>query len=90
MSSVLKKADKLNLSLSLSGPLGTNFSEILIKIYRVSSKKMHLKMSSGKWRPFCFGLNVLIMPVSNNKHKSLLTPCSVELDFIAFYMHGFG
>ena len=22
-------------------------------------RKMHLKMSSGKWRPFCLGLNVL-------------------------------
>ena len=22
-------------------------------------KKMHLNMSSGKWRPFCFGLNML-------------------------------
>ena len=25
-----------------------------------SLKKMHLKMSSGKWRPFCLGLNVLM------------------------------
>ena len=24
------------------------------------SLKMHLKMSSGKWRPFCLGLNVLM------------------------------
>ena len=39
--------------------LGTNLSEILIQIYTFSFKKMHLKMSSGKWRPFCFGLNVL-------------------------------
>ena len=43
----------------LIGPLGTNFSEMLIEIYRVSFKKMHLKMSSAKWRPFCLGLNVL-------------------------------
>ena len=42
------------------GPLGTNFSEILIKIYTFSFKKMHLKMSSGKWRPFCLSLNVLM------------------------------
>ena len=41
------------------GPLGTNFSEILFEIYTFSFKKMHLKMSSAKWRPFCFGLNVL-------------------------------
>ena len=44
----------------LIGPLGTNFSEILNEIYTFSFKKMHLKMSSGKWRPFCLGLNVLI------------------------------
>ena len=43
----------------LIGPLGTNFSEILIEIYTFSFNKMHLKMSSGKWRPFCLGLNVL-------------------------------
>ena len=39
--------------------LGTNFSEILSEIHTFSFKKMHLKMSSGKWRPFCLGLNVL-------------------------------
>ena len=43
----------------LMGPLGTNFSEILIGIQIFSFKKMHLKMSSAKWRPFCLGLNVL-------------------------------
>ena len=43
----------------LIGPLGTNFSEILIKIHTFSFKIMRLKMSSGKWRPSCFGLNVL-------------------------------
>ena len=42
-----------------NGPLGTNFSEILIRIQTFSFKKMHLKMSSGKWRTFCLGLNVL-------------------------------
>ena len=31
-------------------PLGTNFSEILIETNTFSFKKMHLKMSSGKWR----------------------------------------
>ena len=40
--------------------LGTNFSEISLKIHLFSFKKMHLKMSSGKWRPFCLGLSVLI------------------------------
>ena len=36
-----------------------NLSEILIEIYTFSFKKMHLKMSSENWRPFCPGLNVL-------------------------------
>ena len=40
-------------------PLGTNFNEILIEIHTFSFKKMHFKMSSGKWRPSCLGLNVL-------------------------------
>ena len=39
--------------------LKTNFSEILSKIHAFSFKKMHLKMSSAKWLPFCLGLNVL-------------------------------
>ena len=43
----------------LIGPLKTNFSEIFIEIHKFSFTKMHLKMSSGKWRPFCPGLNVL-------------------------------
>ena len=43
----------------LMGPLRTNFSEIFSEIRSFSFKKMHLKMSSAKWRPFCFGLNVL-------------------------------
>ena len=45
----------------LIGPLGTNFNEILIDIHIFSVTKMHLKMSSGKWRPFCLGLNVLML-----------------------------
>ena len=48
-----------NAGILLIGPLGTNFSEIWIAIEEFSFKKMHLKISSGKWRPFCLGLNVL-------------------------------
>ena len=44
----------------LIGPLGTNFSEILIEILTFSFKKMRLKVSSAKRRPFCLGLNVLM------------------------------
>ena len=49
-----------NVGISSIGPLGTNFSEILIQIQTFSFTKMHLKMSSAKWRPFCPGLNELI------------------------------
>ena len=48
-----------NAGLLLIRTLGTNFSEILIKILTFSFKKRRLKVSSAKWRPFCRGLNVL-------------------------------
>ena len=47
-----------NAGIVLIGPLGTNISEILIEILTFSFKKMHFKMSSGKWRPSCLGLNL--------------------------------
>ena len=49
----------INDGIMLIGSLGTNFSEILIGNQTFSFKKMHLKMSSAKWRPFYLGLNVL-------------------------------
>ena len=48
-----------NAGILLIWPLETNFSEIFIEIHTFSFKTMHFKMSSGKWRPFCFDLNVL-------------------------------
>ena len=36
----------------LIGLLRTNFSEISIEILTFSFKKMRLKVSTGKWRPF--------------------------------------
>ena len=50
---------RTNAGVVLIGPLGRNFNEILIEICTFSFKEMHLKMSSGKWRPSCLGLNVL-------------------------------
>ena len=50
-----------NAGILLIGPIGTNFSEISIKIHPFSLKKMHLKMPFGKWRPFCLSLNLLII-----------------------------
>ena len=51
-----------NSGILLIWPLGTNFSEISIDIQAFSFKKIHFKMSSGKWRPFCLGFNVLSKP----------------------------
>ena len=48
-----------NAGILLIGPWGTNFSEILIGIQIFSFKKIHLKITSAKWRLFCLGLNVL-------------------------------
>ena len=48
-----------NTGILLIGPFGTNFSEISIEVLTFSIKKMRLKVSSMKRRPFCLGLNVL-------------------------------
>ena len=58
----------------LIGPLGTNFSEILIAILTFSLKKMRLEVSSGKWRPFCLGLNVLT-PKQLETHECIHEYC---------------
>ena len=42
-----------NTGLLSIGPLGTNFSEILIKIENFSFKEIASKISSAKWWPFC-------------------------------------
>ena len=55
-----------NAGLLLIGPLGTNFSEILIEILTFSFNKMRLKVSSAKRWPFCLGLNVLMRRHDNN------------------------
>ena len=52
-----------NAEILLIGPLETNFSENLIAIHTFSFKKM----SSGKWCPFCLGLNVLRLVRYTNK-----------------------
>ena len=57
-----------NAGILLMGPLGTNFSEILIQILIFSFKNMRLKASSAKLRPFCTGnneLNQMHHPVQN-------------------------
>ena len=70
----------INAGILFNGPLGTNFSEILVAINTFSFRKMHFKMSSQKWRSFCLSLNVLckhVLPVTTQQitcccsHKSI-------------------
>ena len=63
-----------NAGLLSIGSLRTYFNENLIKIQQFSLMKMHVKMSSAKWRPYCPGLNVLLW--------SLVTYASVKLETI--------
>ena len=66
----------------LIGPLGTNFSEILIKIYLFSFNKMHLKMSPGKWRPFCLSLNVLKQKPHKIEHIYMLYCTHLPIEYV--------
>ena len=75
----------INAGILLIGPLGTNFNEILIEIQTFSFRKIHLKMSSGKWRPFCLGLNVLKWYYANvGSQSGLIIFWSRVFDFISF------
>ena len=57
----------INAGILLIGPLWTNISEILTKYSIFLFKKMRLKVSSAKWRPFCLGLNVLSAIINARK-----------------------
>ena len=83
-----------NAGILLTGPLGTNVNEISIEIHAFSFKEFHLKMSSGKCRPFCLGLSVLtrlkscpkewLISFILNLHClhmiSMFTNCEIQLD----------
>ena len=43
----------------LIGPVVINFNDISIGVHTFSLKKIHFKMSSGKWRTFCLGLYMI-------------------------------
>ena len=75
-----------NAGILLIGPLGTNFSEILIEIQTFSLKKKRLKMSSAKCCSFCLGLNEFyrtylswIMPLTIIWRRSLIWPISENM-----------
>ena len=73
-----------NAVLLLIGPLGTNFSGMLIEIQTFSLKKIRLKMSSAKCCSFRLGLNEFITNAANNDSKvwHLLFMCYTHCDSI--------
>ena len=78
-----------NAEILLIGPLGTNFSEILIEILIFSYKKMLLKVLSAKWRPFCFCLSVLTLLRSTcKKHQNMCISQSLPLYYQVTSNHG--
>ena len=64
----------------LIGLLGTNFSEISIRIETFSFKKIHLKMSSAKWCPFCLGPN----RCKEMRSSFVCHPCAIPLLWFAW------
>ena len=50
---------RTNVAILSIRPYGTYFSEISLKIQKVSFTKMHLKRSSAKWQPLRLSLNML-------------------------------
>ena len=63
-----------NAGILSTGLFGATFSEILIEILTFSFRKMRSKVSSGKRRPSCLGLNVLIwISLNPNMDKQLHT-----------------
>ena len=76
-----------NAGILLIGPLGTNFSEILSEIHTFSFKKMHLKTSSAKWRPFfsrpqC--VKMLLKLVRWTDVWFILPRCTTDEKFLVF------
>ena len=76
-----------NAGVLLIGHLGTYFSEILTRIQTFLFKKIHMKMLSAKWRPFCLSLNVLSNddPVHPWHQKSNDFPLPVKLGEVYHY-----
>ena len=64
-----------NAAILIIRTLGIHFIEIFIKIHTFWLKKMHLNMSSVKWRPFCLGLNVLKRDCNVKATSSFIDLC---------------
>ena len=76
-----------NAGILLIGPLGTNFSEISIEIQIFCLKKIHLKKSSAKCRPFCLSLNVLNEQADQKLSLWCTRPsCDINVSLMEFYV----
>ena len=64
-----------NAGILLMEPFRTKLGEIVIEILTFSFKKMHLIVSSAKWRPFCPGGDALI----RSQHLYSLVPRTLLL-----------
>ena len=75
----------INAGILLIGSIGINFSEILIEIKTFSFKKMRLKVSSAKRRPFCPGLNVIMMKMIISSYLSLCIQNCVRCNWLWYF-----
>ena len=73
-----------NARILLIGPLGTTFSETSTRIQAFSFKKMHLKMSSAKWRLFRLGLNVLTQKCSPVLYNAVVF--GIKYNMLNYYL----
>ena len=88
---------RTNAGILLTGSSWTKFSEILLEIHTFSFTKGHFNISSVKWRPFRFSLNVLNKTKSNmqaepnehyKKHLRWYEPCIQKFCINMFPVHG--
>ena len=71
-----------NAGILLIGPLGTNFNEI----HTFLSTKIHLKMSSGKWRPFVSASMWYYMNYINNWMHSWSCTRKCSSEYVLMHM----
>ena len=77
---------RTNAVILLIRPLGTNFSESLVEILIFLLKKMCLKVSSAKRRPFCVGLNELKMLSYHRWQFSFFMNYQMDFIFMNYQM----
>ena len=67
---------RTSVGILLTGPLGTNFSEILIEIHKFSFKKIHFKMADILSRPQCVKRQTISIPGTDSQ---LVVPSRITI-----------